>query len=735
MTKARALRGFPTLVICLFATTAWAGTSLGEVAFRQALRDMGTDLRLMCVAAHPDDEDGATLALYRAAYGLKTVALIATRGEGGQNEIGPELYSDLAVLRTREMMAAAHITGADLRFLDMPEFGFSKSAEETFDLWGRDETVRRLVRHIRQVQPDVIITNHDTQTGHGHHRAIGIALIEAFDAAADPHRYPEQLSEGLEPWQASRLYVRTWDEPTNAITVPIHRFDPLRGKSYADIAADALEMHRSQGMQTFIERYRSGAMEAHYLLVKEGRGSWSSDALRAPGSDASDSLLAGMADRVAPTDRASEVFASDREKLLTYVMELRANRDTSPLAHRRWKRANDAAVAAYHLRLEPNPKSDVFVGGYEGSLDFVLRDCEGIASREGNFSAVSASWFPVQLQNMPDDCRFRLGKHSATPGPNMAAASLRFILEAAAPVTLPWSETVFTPHFLAPQLTLVAHVEIDGGLLDVEAPVHIDVGHQVMADFGKDAVLARTGVQDDVKLPLVITHYGQEPTEGWVTLTASPSLKLAANRISYAFPQSGGQQVVEVHASFRENAPDGEYHVAAVVEGLPRVAHTRIRRIALSTPSQACVGVIQSYDDTLMRTLEALGVAHRAMEVEDFAPERLDTFTVVLVDIRAYLVRPDLVANNQALLDYVARGGSVIVMYQKTMEWKPEYAPYPLQISNDRVTREDATVEHLVPGHPLFTTPNVIEPRDWEGWVQERGLYFAGSWDPAYTPL
>ncbi|MEX2015245.1 MAG: PIG-L family deacetylase, partial [Candidatus Hydrogenedentales bacterium] len=181
----------PLAALAVLAYPADGEDDLGEVAFQQALKDVGTDLRLMCVAAHPDDEDGATLAMYRKKWGYKTFAVIATRGEGGQNEIGPELYEELGVLRTHEMRRASEITGAELHFLDLPEFGYSKSAQETFEWWGEDEALRRMVRTIRELKPDVIISHHTPGGGHGHHQVVGQALIDAFAAAADPAQFPE----------------------------------------------------------------------------------------------------------------------------------------------------------------------------------------------------------------------------------------------------------------------------------------------------------------------------------------------------------------------------------------------------------------------------------------------------------------------------------------------------------------------------------------------------------------
>src|SRR5919199_379129 len=180
-----------------------------RAALHQALLDLTNPWTVMCVAAHPDDEDGATLTVLRRKMGVHTVSLFSTFGEGGQNAIGPQLYEELGAIRARETEAAAKIQGSEPYFLGLRDFGFSKSADEAFRVWGHDEALSRMVQEIRRLRPDVIITNHDTSSGHGHHQATGRLVLEAFDAAADPARFPEQLREqGLSPWQAQRLFVR-----------------------------------------------------------------------------------------------------------------------------------------------------------------------------------------------------------------------------------------------------------------------------------------------------------------------------------------------------------------------------------------------------------------------------------------------------------------------------------------------------------------------------------------------
>src|SRR5215470_3977259 len=190
----------------------------------QALLDLTNPFTVLCVAAHPDDEDGSTLTVLRRKYGVHTVSLFSTYGEGGQNAVGPELYEELGVIRARETMAAAEVQGSEPHFLGLRDFGFSKSAEETFRAWGEKEALRRMVFQIRRLRPDAIITNHDTTSGHGHHQATGRLILLAFDAAADPKQFPEQLNQ-VAVWQPQRLFVRAFRRDTPATTqVPQKQF-------------------------------------------------------------------------------------------------------------------------------------------------------------------------------------------------------------------------------------------------------------------------------------------------------------------------------------------------------------------------------------------------------------------------------------------------------------------------------------------------------------------------------
>src|SRR5215213_3053341 len=240
---------FVALFILAFAVNGQKAQS-DNAELHQALLDLTNPWTVMCVAAHPDDEDGTSLTVLRRKYGVHTVSLFSTFGEGGQNAVGPQLYEELGIIRARETMAAAEVQGSEPYFLGFRDFGFSKSAEETFRAWGEREVLRRMVLYIRRLRPDAIITNHDTTSGHGHHQATGRIVLQAFDAAADPKQFPEQLSE-VTGWQVQRLFVRSRGTPESpspqAFTIDPNETDAVRGTTFAQQALAGLQKHATQG--------------------------------------------------------------------------------------------------------------------------------------------------------------------------------------------------------------------------------------------------------------------------------------------------------------------------------------------------------------------------------------------------------------------------------------------------------------------------------------------------------
>ena len=715
--------------LLVVAAAAFSADNGLDAAFRQALCDMGSDLRLMCLAAHPDDEDGATLAAYRRQFGIETYAVIATRGEGGQNEVGPELYNELGVLRTFEQLAAAEVTGAEVAFLNLPDFGYSKTRQEALDQWGREETLRRVVRAIREIRPDVIITHHNPEDGHGHHQALGEVVLEAFDAAGNADAFPKLKEHGLEPWRVKRLYLRAWEKPDNpdAVEVDINAVDPLAGVSYAEIAARALEKHQSQGMQFFIDRLRSGEMTAWYVPVKTAPVQEEGGAVPSPEGAA---LFTGLHDRVTQEDRAFARMEGTRDEFKGRLLPALPLIDAStPLGERRLRRASKAAALAMGLTVELRLSDTELIPGQDGQVEVLLTDAGEADCQSVECSLKTLAWARAQVY-MPVKADFAEGK---------ATAVLPFSVPEGQPVNVPHAEHLFDEGFLEPRLDVVARVTCGDQELTLCEPVRFDIAPPVTIDFPGEPFVPFA--EQDPVVPFKMRATNHAPGPYAATIVISPSSAFKAIRewekrtIPIEFTREGEERVIDLPLELQGGIGEREVFVTAMLEGFDYVFHGQGQLLKATVPEGVKVGVIASYDTVVMNTLERLRVAHESIDKGEITPERLALFDVVIVDMRAYHVRDDLVANNQVLLDYIKQGGTGIVMYQKTFEWKPEYAPYPIHVSRNRVTVESAPVEVLKPEHPLFTTPNTIVPEDWLSWVQERGLYFPDAWDEQYTPL
>lgn len=704
------------LFLCVFAAVA-AEPPLGDVAKHQALLDVGTDLRLMCVAAHPDDEDGATLAMYRKKYGYKTFAVLATRGEGGQNEIGPELYQELAVLRTDEMSRASAITGAELHFLDLPEFGYSKTKEETFEIWGYDTALERMVRTIRETRPDVIITHHGPTGGHGHHQAIGQIVQDAFDQASDPKVFPEHLKEGLQPWQPTRLYLRNFSGGAG-VRIGFNELDPVRGYTYAQIAAQALGEHKTQGMGFFIDRFLTSRSTASYgLVMQHDGGTQNGGDVAAPGGG----LFDGLKDRVSADARSvstAGLAPLDAAKSAT-LLKANANADSVAQANKL-----TAALAELYIKARANDKE--VVPGQEITIaveviDFGVKDASNVT-----FTVRTEPWFAAELPP---------AKSEPFSSEGFCSAEFNVIVPADQPRTIPHAEFVYDRQFLQPQIIISATMEVAGAPVTIETPVYVDVAPKVGVAFLKAPYLLLPSAGDAAEFTLVATNNAPGAGTATIELTAPKGLTLDQSALFVTFAREGDQKVIPIRAKLSDDLKPGDYTLTGKVVETGHTREALARLVDVQVPKDKFVGIVASYDDTLQITLDRLGVPYDTIEIDEFTAESLDRFSTVIVDIRAYLDRPDLVANNQTLLDYCKRGGTVIVNYHKTFEWEPSYAPYPITIGRERVTVENAPIDVLVPDHPLFNLPNKIVGTDWDNWIQERGLYFPNKWGDEYTPL
>jgi len=758
------LRQFLSVFALLLFCVSALGGQTGILALRQALLDAGNDGTLMCVAAHPDDEDGETLAYYGKKFGVRTVVVVATRGEGGQNEAGPELYEELAVLRTQEMERAGRITGAVYYNLNLLDFGFSRSAEETFAHWGHEEALRRLVHLIRQLKPQVIITNHHPGEGHGHHRAVAILVREAFGAAADSAVFRDDLP----PWQVRRLYSRVRSESEATVSTNVAEYDPWHGETYAQIAARGLAEHRSQGMARFATRWHEVPRWTHYRLEK-CFGSWPErrDDLFAGIDSITDSLASWLSlrsdDRPSLAGQAGRSLRPWPRRPLTGLLSSNGAPDSLLSALEALRQAQallppGRAALAYALQAKQEDLERATVQSLYLDLRATVDDSVAVPGQRIEVEASLFNGGPRAVEDVAYDLRtppgWRVVSLDRASQATLSSGQLfqcKFAVQipAEAKPTLPLTIHLYEAFRREPLLRVRARFAYRGRPLESEAAVPLEISPPLEVALIPEATMVPLSGKPTTKnFVLHLRNQSPDAVEGIVRFrglagvgsSPNPSLPTA---VEFRLEREGEETAVTLPVTFPGSEKTGDYAVSVSVEAgdrEPLVRTAKVRAMEVRVAPGLRVGLVKSFDVTLENALQALGVDSHWLTADDLRWGDLSGFDAILVDRRAYLRRDDLRANNHRLLEYVRKGGVAIVMYQKTFEWNPEYGnprwgPYALQISQDRVTEENAPVEVLEAHHPLLNFPNQIGSEDWEGWVQERGLYFPGSWGSEYRPL
>jgi LmbE family N-acetylglucosaminyl deacetylase len=732
---------------------------------------------VLYVAAHPDDENTAVLAALAKGRKLRTAYLSLTRGGGGQNLIGPELDDALAAIRTQELLAARRVDGAEQLFTRAVDFGYSKTPEETLRFWGREEILADVVRAIRNFQPDVILTRFPTdgRGGHGHHTASAILAVEAFSAAADPSRFPEQLGQGrLRPWQAKRIlfnFFRFQDgaaAPANTVPFDVGAYDPLLGRSYAELAAEGRSQHRSQGFGVIaprgsrVEYFEHLAGSPAKVDLLEGVDlTWN----RIPGGARVGELLAQARAAYQPErptaalaallEAKAALAALPAEPLTTHkgTELLEAIRCTAGI----WAEAISERPAAGPG--EPVPVTLGFVVRSSVPVHLDAVDLEGDGgSHPAKLLAANQPWKESLSLAIPA---------GATPtNPSWATGSRAFLhgLGPAGFENFPEDPPAFSARFR-------------GRILDQPFELRLPVLHRyrdpVLGERYQPFVVQPPVLVQGPTLAQIFPDTGQREIQLEVTPTraaANGKLKLqvpAGWRVEpsdwpFNFTEANTTHRLSVKIQPPQKAAQGELAVFLEMDGQTQpafgkqtIAYPHIPTQALFPPARLRlvradirvkaqrIGYVMGAGDDIPQALRLLGCEVEMLTDEALAARDLGAFDAVVVGIRAFNTRPALARAKDRLLDYVAKGGTEIVLYQVNGAFPgtnaglatDSFGPAPFKIGRERVTDEASPVRFLAPGHPVLAWPNAIGPADFDGWVQERGLYFAASWDAKYTAV
>ncbi len=748
--------------------------------------------RFLQTGAHPDDETTRLLARLAKADGVRLGFACGVRGEGGQNDIGTESRAVLGVLRTREMERAAETLDMELFWLNEElegpifDFGLSKTAEETFGYWGRERTVERLVRTIRAFRPDVVApTFLDVPGQHGHHRAITQATEEAFHLAGDADAFPEHGRDGLAPWQAAKLYLPAWsgaggayddtEPPPNAtITVPVGGFDPVHGATYAQIAQWSRAFHRTQGMGHWVDE-GPDAVPLHRLDC----------AIEAPEDEASlfDGLpttLGELADRMddagvaeamraahGDIDWALDAFPDNASVLAAVHSALGAvRRAVQGLAT---AGDDDRERAAHRLALK---ERQLCHASRCAALLTARMGCDRPVVAAGDAVDVTLSAYlggPVPLDEVSLSIATPRGWRVEQAGDGLGRLETGERATTAIRLSVPEDAAEFDPY----QFRTLPHggndrvhglvrYAVDG--VSVETVVQPDEPLAVLPPVATSAQPTAVAYNLNRAWPITVSVTARrnglaDGSDAALALSPPPGWQVSPDAVPLALGDAGDTGAARFTIAPPEDLAPGRYALPVTVDGLPSraartIRHPHIRATHVVTPAEVTVqamsvalperlriGYVDGGSDRVHGWLAQLGCDVTLLDADVLSGGDLCQFDTIVIGIFAYKARPDLLAANARLKDWVAAGGNLVTQYHRPWDnWDPETVPpHFLKIGQPslrwRVTDQNAAVTHLAPDHPLLTHPNTITAEDWQGWVKERGLYFAADWAPDYTPI
>jgi LmbE family N-acetylglucosaminyl deacetylase len=732
----------------------------------RGFRELGS---VLYVAAHPDDENTQLIAYLARGRGYRTAYLSLTRGDGGQNVIGPEFFEELGVIRTQELLAARRLDGGRQFFTRAIDFGFSKSSAETLRIWDREAVVSDIVRVIRNFRPDVVITRFSPQGGgHGHHTASAILAVEAFPLAGDPKAFLDQLGD-LTPWQPKRIlqdgggFGRGGGGP---LRIEIGGDDPVTGEPLGTIAAKSRSMHRSQGFGNFGGRGGRGPqMDSFTLLGGEPATKDVMDGVettwaRFPGG----AEIAKLADQAVAKFDLKNPAAS--VPALLAIRERVASLPSDPVVLEKRRQLDRAIQGCLGLVVETTvPRAEVVPGEV---LD--LRHSATVAA------GVPVSWIGVSYPRT----RSRIDLSSIASIDLKAGGRAIRDLEQTLPTDTPLGQPYWLREehtvglFRVGPRTLIGHPEnppafpvvyqfqVGGQALEIDdVPVQaadkgqparrLDVIAPVSLRPLADVRLFAPGAERRVDVEVTAARDDAAGTldlkapDGWTITPASQPFRLAkagdSARLSFTVkaPSAPGTATFAALARVGDRTWDtGRVvirHEHIPVQLLQPPARLKAVALDLATKGRR-VGYLPGAGDSVAEGLEEMGYEVVRLDGADLTAEKLAGLDAVVIGVRAYNVRDDLAAGLPALFAYVDGGGTVVAQYNRPNGLKTRrLAPYDLRLSDSRITDENAPVTFLAPDHPALTTPNRISASDMEGWVQERGIYFPTQWDTHFVPI
>ncbi|MGB9464396.1 MAG: PIG-L family deacetylase [Candidatus Acidiferrum sp.] len=768
------------------------GTGPGLPETIEAIDSIRVTTRILYITAHPDDESAALLTYLARGLHADVALLTLTRGEGGQNDLGPEQAPQLGLIRTQELLAATRGYGVKLFFANAPDFGFSKTPEETEKVWG-DAVLEEMVRVIRTYRPNIVINGWGgVHGGHGHHQTSGLWTPKAVQMAADPKAFPELLREGLQPWTEEEKTVPVLDTERGGgkegLELPVDDVSSLWGKSYREIGLDAFVNHHSQGITGFLG---SPLLRRPLILIAEDGSKLELAMLAGPlhalGKDAAETGCLSGALFCPPLKKAEDEIAQARTAALGLEWEASAQdlaqaaKDVdAPLHRASWRGGEPIPIEVKQVQAKID-HAMTLVGGVEVLARADRRDLVRGESFQVTVNARCRKEAGCSLEELqlilPKDMTVskRVGDAEKgyqftinvgaviPPDPAMQMLGSEFAHRA-------WSKLQPEP---PPDVLAEQKVRIAGHSFEVREPVifiqssstrvdqvlpRIVPAYTLAVEPGQEIeILGKSRKPFDVLLKVHSyarqaskISVGLDPPDGFAVtapveaafdgagdkyakLTVTPPGKLAAGKYTItAYAKRGGEKF----SSSLDPLP------SLPTQFWSEPAQCVVHAFDLNVPQNLRVGYIAAEGEPIPEALRSLGIQVETLDAQALAFGDLAKFNAIVVGVRAYELRPELPGANQRLLEYVSNGGTLVVQYNRDNAWnKEQYAPYPAKILTaqggplPRITDENSPVKFLKPDDPLLNRPNKITQDDFKGWVQERGLYYWTQFDPKYTPL
>lgn len=745
----------------------------------QAIEKLNFLGSVLYVAAHPDDENTQLISYFSNNVHARTGYLSLTRGDGGQNLIGPELRELLGAIRTQELLAARRIDGGEQFFTRANDFGYSKTPKETMSIWDKEAVLSDMIWVMRKFQPDVIINRFDTESAgktHGHHTTSAILSAEAFDLANNPKKFPEQL-EHVDPWQPKRMYFNaSWwfygskekfkkaMKNSNLLSVDVGVYYPMKGVSNSEIAALSRSQHKTQGFGVAGSR----GSEMEYLQRVKGDFSENSSSVF-DGIDTSWGRLENgkpIGELLAEVQQEYDFknpSASIPKLLEAYAL-------IQKLENSHWKKIKsteikDIILSAAGIFLEVSTENETAVPGEEINLSMEAINRSSVPVTLKNIHFTNSEKNRTLSEVLPGNKDFKLKTSLQLPD-SLAPSNPYWLNEEGSLGMYKVKNQQFIGLAQSPTaLNSIFELSINGISLLVEKPLVYKTTDPAKGEVYKSFRIvpkASVSLENKVivfnssapKTVFVKVKAFQDHLKGNLTLSLPEKWRISPENIDVHLPAKGMEKSFSFTIFPPKTASEAYLQPILTSENVPyskelvvlEYPHIPSRQILLPTKTKILrldiqkkgekVAYITGAGDVVPKSLEQMGYKVHLFSPEEITSAALSGYDAVVTGIRAYNIFEDLDSKQRILFDFVKNGGNMIVQYNTNSRLKTtQLAPYELQLSRDRVTDENSEVKFLAPEHSVLNFPNKITQKDFQGWVQERGLYFPDQWGKEFIPI